>query len=371
MVEDTKVDVGHHPTLVMSGISKSYAGVAALTDVSLDVVAGEIHALLGENGAGKSTLMGVASGATQADAGTITFAGESIASLDPAVATELGIAIVHQHPAVLPDMTVEENIRVAIPPSVLRAGGDERATMRSMLVGVGATVHLADRVEELSVAQKHLLEIAKALVISPRLLILDEPTAPLGQRQRRTAVPPGPRGRGPAAAPSSTSPTDSPRSGSWPIASPSCATASCAAPRRSIRSPTTNCSRSSSADSWTRRSRPSTRLSPTSATILNVESISGDGFSERHPDRDGGRDRRCRRCCGQRPEPTAPRAGRPRLATPATSPFAAPSTGRSSLLDMSAYLPADRHGEGADDVAVGAGERRGRRTATSSRVARC
>ena len=181
MVEDTKVDVGHHPTLVMSGISKSYAGVAALTDVSLDVVAGEIHALLGENGAGKSTLMGVASGATQADAGTITFAGVSIASLDPAVATGLGIAIVHQHPAILPDMTVEENIRVAIPPSVLRAGGDERATMRSMLAGVGSTVHLADRVEELSVAQKHLLEIAKALVISPRLLILDEPTAPLGK----------------------------------------------------------------------------------------------------------------------------------------------------------------------------------------------
>lgn len=180
MVEDTKVDVGHHPTLVMSGISKSYAGVAALTDVSLDVVAGEIHALLGENGAGKSTLMGVASGATQADAGTITFAGVSIASLDPAVATGLGIAIVHQHPAILPDMTVEENIRVAIPPSVLRAGGDERATMRSMLLGVGSTVHLADRVEELSVAQKHLLEIAKALVMSPRLLILDEPTAPLG-----------------------------------------------------------------------------------------------------------------------------------------------------------------------------------------------
>lgn len=181
MVEDTKVDVGHHPTLVMTGISKSYAGVAALTDVSLDVVAGEIHALLGENGAGKSTLMGVASGATQADAGTITFAGESIASLDPAVATGLGIAIVHQHPAILPDMTVEENIRVAIPQSVLRAGEDERATMRSMLVGVGSTVHLADRVEELSVAQKHLLEIAKALVISPRLLILDEPTAPLGR----------------------------------------------------------------------------------------------------------------------------------------------------------------------------------------------
>src|SRR5690242_2408411 len=180
-VDDTKVHVGHRPTLVMTGISKSYAGVAALTDVSLEVLPGEIHALLGENGAGKSTLMGVASGATQADAGTITFAGRPIVHFDPATATSLGIAIVHQHPAVLPDMTVEENIRVAIPPRVLRSGAGERATMLSMLSEVGSTAHLADRVEDLSIAQKHLLEIAKALVLSPTLLILDEPTAPLGQ----------------------------------------------------------------------------------------------------------------------------------------------------------------------------------------------
>ena len=180
-VDDTKVHVGH-PTLVMSGISKSYASVSALTDVSLEVFPGEIHALLGENGAGKSTLMGVASGATQADAGTITFAGHSVAHLDPAVATQLGIAIVHQHPAILPDMTVEENIRVAVPRGILRsAESGELAAMRAMLAGVGSTAHLADRVEDLSVAQKHLLEIAKALVLSPRLLILDEPTAPLGQ----------------------------------------------------------------------------------------------------------------------------------------------------------------------------------------------
>jgi ribose transport system ATP-binding protein len=181
VVDDTKVQVDQQPTLVLSGISKSYAGVAALTDVTLEVRPGEIHALLGENGAGKSTLMGVASGAIQADAGTITFGGEPIASLDPAIATGLGIAIVHQHPALLPDLTVEENIRVAIPRSVLGAGAGERATMREMLDGVGSSAHLADRVEDLSVAQKHLLEIAKALVIRPKLLILDEPTAPLGR----------------------------------------------------------------------------------------------------------------------------------------------------------------------------------------------
>ncbi|MGE0817665.1 MAG: ATP-binding cassette domain-containing protein [Candidatus Nanopelagicales bacterium] len=180
MVEDTKVDA---PTATMHlhGISKSYGGVAALTDVSLEVLPGEVHALLGENGAGKSTLMGVASGTTQADAGTITFAGEQVHTFNPAVATDLGIAIVHQHPAVLPDLTVEENIRLAVPAAILGADGDPRARMRAMLAEVGATAHLADRVEDLSVAQKHLLEIAKALAISPRLLILDEPTAPLGQ----------------------------------------------------------------------------------------------------------------------------------------------------------------------------------------------
>jgi ribose transport system ATP-binding protein len=180
VVEDTKVDAPT-ATLLLSGISKSYGGVAALTDVSLEVLPGEVHALLGENGAGKSTLMGVASGTTAADAGTITFAGEPVSSFNPAVATDLGIAIVHQHPAVLPDLTVEENIRLAVPASILEVGGDPRSTMRAMLAEVGATTHLADRVEDLSVAQKHLLEIAKALAISPKLLILDEPTAPLGQ----------------------------------------------------------------------------------------------------------------------------------------------------------------------------------------------
>ncbi len=168
-------------TMVLSQISKAYAGVAALTDVSIEVRPGEIHALLGENGAGKSTLMGVASGTTQPDAGTITFEGQTIDHLTPAMATQLRIAIVHQHPAVLPDMTVAENLRVAIPASLLTSEGDEASSMRKLLDDVGSSVHLEDRVGSLSVAQKHLLELAKAFALSPTLLILDEPTAPLGQ----------------------------------------------------------------------------------------------------------------------------------------------------------------------------------------------
>ncbi|CAN5758676.1 hypothetical protein BH24ACT5_BH24ACT5_17240 [soil metagenome] len=167
--------------LVLSEITKRYAGVAVLADVSVDIRPGEVHALLGENGAGKSTLMNVASGATRPDRGTIVFDGRTINHLTPALAAELGIAIVHQHPAVLPDMTVAENVAVAVPDRYLHAHGDSRSSMRAMLDDVGFTGHLEDRVGTLTVAQKHLLELAKALVVSPKLLILDEPTAPLGR----------------------------------------------------------------------------------------------------------------------------------------------------------------------------------------------
>ncbi len=180
MTEQSTVAV-QHATMVLSGISKSFGGVEALRDVSLQVRSGRVHALLGENGAGKSTLMAIASGTTKPDVGTITFLGSQLAHLTPAQATELGIAIVHQHPALMPDLTVADNLRVAIPARFLRFAGDEEASMRQLLASVGSTAHLRDRVGSLSVAQKHLLELAKALAIKPKLLILDEPTAPLGQ----------------------------------------------------------------------------------------------------------------------------------------------------------------------------------------------
>jgi ribose transport system ATP-binding protein len=171
------------PVLSLAGISKSYGPVRALSDVSLDVMPGRVHALLGENGAGKSTLMGIASGSTRPDTGRITVAGEPVPHLSADQATRLGIAIVHQHPAVLPDMTVAENIRIAVPADRMRSGGGARAWMTGLLRRVGSNVRLSDRVDQLGVAQKQLLEVAKAIALEPRVLILDEPTAPLGADQ--------------------------------------------------------------------------------------------------------------------------------------------------------------------------------------------
>lgn len=167
--------------LVLSGISKAFGGVHALLDVSLDVRPGEVHALLGENGAGKSTLMNIASGALDPDTGTISVAGTSLADMTPSTARSAGIGMVHQHPAVLNDLTVAENIRLAVPKELLAGPGGPKVAMQAMLDDVGCTAHLEDRVGNLSLAQRSLIELTKALVLKPRVLILDEPTAALAQ----------------------------------------------------------------------------------------------------------------------------------------------------------------------------------------------
>lgn len=164
----------------LRGISKNYSGVPALTDVSLKIYAGEVHALLGENGAGKSTLMNVASGTVAPSNGDLLVHGERYDALTPALAGKLGIAIVHQHPAVLKDLTVLENLQVALPSSVFKGRSADKAGAE-ILERVGLKISLKLRVEDLTIAQKHLLEIAKALATSPKILVLDEPTAALGQ----------------------------------------------------------------------------------------------------------------------------------------------------------------------------------------------
>ena len=166
--------------LGLEGISKSYPGVEALKNVSFSVSPGEIHALLGENGAGKSTLVGVASGSIAPNEGTIRVFGRTVDAWGPTLAQEAGLAIVYQHPALLPDLTVEENLAIALPGRVPAHRRARKAWMQDQLERVGCRVGLGRRIGELNVAQRHLIELSKALAVDPGILVLDEPTAPLG-----------------------------------------------------------------------------------------------------------------------------------------------------------------------------------------------
>src|SRR6185312_7715056 len=156
-----------HTLLELREVWKSFPGVTALKGVSLSLAAGEVHAVLGENGAGKSTLMSVASGAIAPDSGTILFGDESYDRLTPAEAQGHGLAIVHQHPAVLPDLTVAENLALAATGAKPTPGW-----MREQLRRVDLRVALGARLEDLTVAQRQLLELTKAIAANPRVLIL-------------------------------------------------------------------------------------------------------------------------------------------------------------------------------------------------------
>ena len=167
--------------LELRDVWKSFPGVTALKGVSLSLTAGEVHAVLGENGAGKSTLMSVASGSIAPDSGTILIGEETYDSLTPAAAQGHGLAIVHQHPAVLPNLTVAENLALAATGAKPTPGW-----MREQLRRVDLRVALGARLEDLTVAQRQLLELTKAIAAHPQVLILDEPTAPLGAERVAT-----------------------------------------------------------------------------------------------------------------------------------------------------------------------------------------
>jgi ribose transport system ATP-binding protein len=166
--------------LRLTDVTKAFGGVHALKGVSLSVRAGEVHALLGENGAGKSTLMAIAAGALEQDSGAVEIGGEPLGSASPSAAQALGLGVVYQHPAIADDLSVLENMLLAMPGERRPSQGRARAWAQEQLDAVGARIDPDRRATELSAAEHQLVEIAKALALEPRVLILDEPTAALG-----------------------------------------------------------------------------------------------------------------------------------------------------------------------------------------------
>jgi ribose transport system ATP-binding protein len=162
--------------LELRGIVKTFGPVRALTDVTLEVNLGEVHALVGENGAGKSTLMGIASGALGQDAGTVTIGGQLLEAPMPARARALGLGIVRQDPALLPDLTVAENFALGVGYRTVGGLGGAARWAQARLAPWEMGIDARSRVSDLSVEQRFVVEIAKALSLEPRVLILDEPT---------------------------------------------------------------------------------------------------------------------------------------------------------------------------------------------------
>jgi ribose transport system permease protein/ribose transport system ATP-binding protein len=164
--------------LVLDEVSKAFPGVQALSQVSFDVRPGEVHGLVGENGAGKSTLMAIASGSLLPDTGTITINGQPLLDASPQRAREMGLAIVRQSPALMPDLTVADNLFLGVGrsarPSTHRIGPWAEARLESWDKAI--SIEPGARVASLVPEEKFIVEIGKALAQHPAVLVLDEPT---------------------------------------------------------------------------------------------------------------------------------------------------------------------------------------------------
>ena len=173
--------------LQLTNVTKSFGAVRALKGVSFNLEAAEVHALLGENGAGKSTLVRLITGAHHADGGTIEIAGQHVRHLTPAAAHKLGVACIYQQPALFPDLTVAENIALRLEPATAnrRVSWPERkARATQLLQRIGADIAPDTEVRRLSMPEQQLVEIACALGAGARIVIMDEPTASLTQKEQ-------------------------------------------------------------------------------------------------------------------------------------------------------------------------------------------
>src|SRR6185312_8987372 len=172
--------------LQLTSVAKSFGAVRALKGVSFNLKAGEVHALLGENGAGKSTLIKVITGAHQPDGGTIQIDGKDVGRLSPATARKLGIACIYQQPALFPDLSVKENIGLRLAQTKVfgRVNWEARRQQaEELLKRIGAEISPDAEIRSLSMPGQQLVEIACALGAGARIVIMDEPTASLTQKE--------------------------------------------------------------------------------------------------------------------------------------------------------------------------------------------
>ncbi|MEG2361706.1 MAG: ATP-binding cassette domain-containing protein, partial [Christensenella sp.] len=177
--------------LKVEHISKSFPGVKVLQDINIDFNRGEVHAILGENGAGKSTLMNILFGYYRAEEGALIWEGKKVELQSPIAAQHIGISMIHQENSLIPFLSVMDNIYLGHYPKKgafidKRALRDDAVALLSELEvdGIGPETV----VDKLSVAQKQLIEIVKALSLKPKLLMMDEPTAALTSKETRTLM---------------------------------------------------------------------------------------------------------------------------------------------------------------------------------------
>lgn len=178
------------PILSLSSISKSFPGVQALDSVNLEVYPGEIHALVGENGAGKSTLMRIISGASSKDSGSMKWRGYEVDIKTPIEAQNLGIAMIHQELALIPYIDIGKNIFLGREPQGKIPGLIDWSNLyqasSDILDSLGLNISPRTIIKDLSIAQQQMIEVAKSLSMDASLLVMDEPTSALTDREVET-----------------------------------------------------------------------------------------------------------------------------------------------------------------------------------------
>ncbi|CAN7629636.1 sugar ABC transporter ATP-binding protein [Rhizobium sp. LjRoot254] len=174
------------PLLELRNISKTFPGVRALADVSFDLKAGEVHALVGENGAGKSTLLSCMNGLQQPNEGQILIGGEQVTLATPTIAIEHRLAMVHQELVLCPNLSVAQNMFLGREPRS-SFGRIDRATMNrkaaELLETIGVRIDPNRELRTLSLNEQQIVEICRALATDPKVIVLDEPTASLNDDQ--------------------------------------------------------------------------------------------------------------------------------------------------------------------------------------------